>query len=61
MKHFYEVPRRIEGSEIEFSHKLALEPIAVQSSRSFGAQADGASRSAVHVASRRWHDALGLN
>ena len=28
MTHFDEVPRRIRWSEIEFSHRLALEPTA---------------------------------
>ena len=56
MENFDEVSRRIEWSKNEFSHKLSPEPTAVSSSRSFGAKADGAVRSAVavHVASRRW-------
>jgi hypothetical protein len=66
MENFDEVSRRIEWSKNEFSHRLAPEPTAVSSSRSFGAKADGAfppslrygatgsSAIAVHVASRRW-------
>ena len=56
MENFDEVSRRIEWSKNEFSHRLAPEPTAVSSSRSFGAKADGAFSSAiaVHVASRRW-------
>jgi hypothetical protein len=34
------------------------EPTAVLSSRSFGAKADGAGRSAVHVTSWQWFTAL---
>ena len=50
-----EMSRRIRWFENEFSHRLSPEPTAVSSSRSFGAKADGACRSAVavHVAGRR--------
>jgi hypothetical protein len=59
MGNVVKMSRRIGWSENEFSHRLAPEPTAVPSSRSFGAQADGAGSSAVAIhAASRWCPAV---